>query len=84
MVFSLQKLLGLCAVIWLVWTVFRFFEGRQKKQVNQSSDLDADMSSDVDGVSENKSDNASVDLQECKICGTWFSGETCERESCQK
>ena len=83
MVFSLQKLLGLLAVIWLVWTVFRFFEMRQKKQANQNSNLDTDTPSDVAGVSENESDNASVDLQECNICGTWFSGKTCEQESCQ-
>ena len=84
MVFSLQKLLGLFAVIWLVWTVFRFFEVRQKKQANKNSNLDTDVLSDVAGVSKSGSDNASVDLQECNICGTWFSGETCERESCQK
>ena len=84
MIFSLQKLLGLFAVIWLIWTVFRFFEVRQKKQVNQNSDLDTDMPSDVAGVSKSRSDNSSVDLQECNICGTWFSGKTCERESCQK
>ena len=83
MVFSLQKLLGLFAIIWLVWTVFRFFEMRQKKRASQNSNLDVDPSSDVAGVSENEIDNASVDLQECNICGTWFSGKTCERDSCQ-
>ncbi len=81
---SLPKLLGLFAIIWLVWTSFRFFEARQKKHTSQTSDLDTGNFFQGSGVSEHRHDNASVDLQECSICGTWFSGEACTRESCQK
>ena len=39
MILSLPKLLGLLAVIWLVWTAFRFFEARQKNSSNHSSTM---------------------------------------------
>ena len=84
MVFSIQKLFGLFAVIWLVWTFFRFFEARQKNRSNKASDSDFDTFSDNFGAPKNEPYKSSVDLQECGICGTWFSGKTCERESCHK
>ena len=38
MILSLPKLLGLLAVIWLVWVTFKFFEARQKNGSNTSVD----------------------------------------------
>ena len=84
MIPSLPKFLGLLAILWLVWTTFRFFEMRQKNRGSHSSDLDKNESSNSSGISENEADSVSVDLQECDICGAWFSGKTCERKSCQK
>ena len=42
MVLSLPKILGLFAMIWLVWTAFRFFEARRKNSANQPSAMDGD------------------------------------------
>ena len=78
MVLSLPKILGLFALIWLVWMAFRFIEARQKNQVDQT----LDKNSDVAGAAEKDQNEASVDLQECTICGAWVSGETCDRENC--
>ena len=78
MVFSLPKILGLFALIWLVWMAFRFIEARQKNQVDQT----LDKNSDVAGAAKKDQNEASVDLQECTICGAWVSGETCDRENC--
>ena len=78
MVLSLPKILGLFALIWLVWMAFRFIEARQKNRADQPLDKKCD------GARATKRDqnDASVDLQECKICGAWVSGETCDRENC--
>ena len=82
MIPSLPKLLGLFAVIWLVWTVFRFFEARQKNFANQHVDDGKSKSSGEAQAPENETYTTSVDLQECDLCGAWSSGETCERENC--
>ena len=82
MILSLPKLLGLLAVIWLIWTVFRFFEARQKNGSNHSVDNGESKSASEDRAPDNEACKASVDLQECDLCGVWFSGETCERENC--
>ena len=82
MIPSLPKLLGLFAVIWLVWAAFRFFEARQKNFASQPIDDNESKSSGEAGATENEKYTASVDLKECDLCGAWFSGETCERENC--
>ena len=82
MILSLPKLLGLFAFIWLVWTVFRFFEARQKNVANQYADNGKSKSSGEARAPENQTYTNSVDLQECDLCGAWFSGENCERENC--
>jgi hypothetical protein len=82
MILSLPKLLGLFAVIWLVWTAFRFFEERQKNLANQPSDDGESKSSGGAGAAKNEANATSVDLQECDVCGAWVSGETCECENC--
>ena len=79
MVLSLPKILGLFALIWLVWMAFRFIEARQKKPTDQP----LDKNSDAAGATKKDQNDASVDLQECTICGAWFSGETCDRENCR-
>ena len=78
MVFSLPKILGLCAVIWLVWMAFRFIEARPKNRDDQPLDKNGDAA----GATKTDQNDASVDLQECTICGAWVSGETCDRENC--
>ena len=78
MVLSLPKILGLFALIWLVWMAFRFIEARQKNR----SDQPLDKNSDAAGAAKKDQNDASVDLQECTICEAWVSGETCGRENC--
>ena len=82
MILSLPKLLGLFAVIWLVWSAFRFFEARQKNGSNHSIDDGESKSAGEARAPDNETYKTSVDLQECDQCGAWFSGETCERENC--
>lgn len=82
MILSFPKLLGLFAVIWLVWRAFRFFEARQKNLARQPSNKGGGKSSDEAEAAKNEAHTTSVDLQECDICGAWVSGETCERENC--
>ena len=78
MVLSLPKILGLFSIIWLVWMAFRFIEARQKNRADQP----LDKNNDEVGAAKKDQNDASVDLQECTICGAWFSGETCDRENC--
>ena len=78
MVLSLPKILGLFALIWLVWMAFRFIEARQKNLADQPLDKNEDAA----GAAKKDQNDASVDLQECIICGAWVSGETCDRENC--
>jgi type VI protein secretion system component VasK len=78
MVLSLPKILGLFALIWLVWMTFRFIEARQKNLADQPLNKNRDAA----GAAKKDQSDASVDLQECIICGAWVSGETCDRENC--
>ena len=78
MVLSLPKILGLFALIWLVWMVFRLIEARQNNRADQPLDKNGDAS----GAAKKDQNDASVDLQECTICGAWVSGETCDWENC--
>ena len=78
MVISLPKILGLFALIWLVWMAFRFIEVRQKNRADQP----LDKNDDAAGAAKKDQNDASVDLQECTICGAWVSGETCDQENC--
>ena len=78
MVVSLPKILGLIAVIWLVWMIFQVIDARQKNRADQPLDKNGD----APGAAKRDPNDASVDLQECTICGAWVSGETCGRENC--
>ena len=78
MVLSLPKILGLFALIWLVWMAFRFIEARQKNRADQP----LDKSGDAAGTAKEDQNDVSVDLQECTICRAWVSGDTCDRENC--
>jgi len=82
MILSLPKLLGLLSLIWLVWTAFRFFEARQKNSSIHSTNNGESKSGGEAGAPDNETYKTSLDLQECDLCGAWFSGETCERENC--
>mgnify|MGYP001286103248 CR=1 FL=1 len=84
MFLSLPKILGMFAFIWIIWMIFRFFEVRRKNTSNQSSDINDERHSNDPTEPQNKNNDASIDLQECDICGAWFSGEVCERKGCQK
>ena len=79
MVLSLPKILGLFALIWLVWMAFQFIEARQKNRAEQPLDKNDNAAE----AAKKDQNDASVDLQECTICGAWFSGETCDRENCR-
>ena len=78
MVLSLPKILGLIAVIWLVWMTFQVIGARQKNRADQPLDKNGD----APGAAKKDQNGASVDLQECTICGAWVTGETCDRENC--
>ena len=78
MVLSLPKILGLIAVIWLVWMTFQVIDARQKNRADQPLDKNGD----APGAAKKGQNDASVDLQECTICGAWVTGETCDRENC--
>ena len=78
MLLSFPKILSLFALIWLVWMAFRFIEARQKNRADQPLDKNGDAA----GVAKKDQNDASVDLQECTICGAWVSGETCDWENC--
>ena len=78
MVLSLPTILGLFALIWLVWMAFRFIEARQKNRADQPLDKNGNTA----GAAKKDPHDASVDLQECTICGAWVSGATCDRENC--
>ena len=78
MVLSLPKILGLIAVIWLVWMTFQVIDARQKNRADQPLDKNGD----APGAAKKDQNDTSVDLQECTICGAWVTGETCDRENC--
>ena len=82
MILSLPKLVGLLAMIWLVWMAFRLFEARQKNGANHPIDKGERKSGGEAGAPDDDMHQTSFDLQECDLCGAWFSGETCERENC--
>ena len=82
MILSFPKLVGLLAVVLLVWITFRLFEARQKNGTYRPIEEDESKSAGEAGRSGNETGNTPVDLQECDLCGAWFSGETCERENC--
>ena len=69
MILSLPKLLGLLAVIWLIWTAFRFFETRQKNGSKYSIDNGESKSAGEAEPPDNETYETSVDLQECDLCG---------------
>ena len=78
MVLSLPKILGLIAVIWLVWMTFQVIDARQKSRADQPLDKNGGAA----GAAKKDQNDASIDLQECTICGAWVSGETCDWENC--
>jgi uncharacterized membrane protein YebE (DUF533 family) len=83
MIPSLQKLLGLIAIIWVVYTAFRIYETRQAAIRAQADDPNEDHTpADSDPVSGASDDSGSVELRECEICSAWVSGENCRRENC--
>jgi hypothetical protein len=81
---SLPKLIGLAAIIWLVWTAFRIFETRQAaiRDADKKSQGDDNGTAAPDAGRAHADDDASVDLRECKTCAAWVSGENCGRENC--
>ena len=85
MIPSLPKLLGLVAVIWVVWTVFRIYETWQAKdRTRKTKNGDESHYDAPHGAAERGSSDGdhSVDLRECKFCGSWVSGENCGQENC--
>jgi len=85
MIPSLPKLLGLIAIIWVVWTAFRIYETRQAATRKQADRQYKDRApSDHDAADGGFDGSDSIELRECKICGTFYSGENCGQENCQR
>ena len=76
MILSLPKLLGLVAVIWLIWVVLSIYETRR-------ATIRAKQTKDAEAPSHNDQTDTEhlVDLRECKKCGAWVSGENCGCEN---
>lgn len=72
MIPSLPKLLALGAVIWAVWMGFRLIERRGKGPDGGPDQAGQDR----------KTSSRALDLEECKVCRAWVSGEACDREAC--
>jgi hypothetical protein len=83
MIPSLPKLLGLFAIIWLVWTCFRIYETRQTVTRARTDEKKRGRAPvDDDGDHEGPFGKGSVELRECKVCFAWVSGENCGQENC--
>ncbi|MDA9930039.1 hypothetical protein N9E91_02225 [Alphaproteobacteria bacterium] len=78
MIPSLPKLLALAAIIWVVWKGFRLLERRNHSN-NPPADSNNDPAQNNDGQ---KKEHRALDLEECRVCRAWVSGESCEREAC--
>lgn len=74
MFLSLPKLIGLAAIVWLVWMAFRFFEARQRAAADEAGNPKDDDAAAAEAPS--------LDLEECAVCGAWVSGTPCERKNC--
>ena len=84
MIPSLPKLLGLIAVIWVVWTGFRIYESRKAELSGKDDQRNKPGASGNGGAAQESFDaNNSVELRECKICGTFYSGDDCGQENCR-
>mgnify|MGYP001070953414 len=72
--FSLPKILGLLAILWLVWMLFRLIERRQI-QTN----------SDKNGPADNQGEegpSSAVEVEECPHCHKFVSKGGCAKENC--
>jgi len=72
--FSLPKILGLLAILWLVWMLFRIIERRQI-QTN----------SDKNGIADNQGTDGTdkaVEVEECPRCHKFVSKGGCAKENC--
>lgn len=85
MIPSLPKILGLIAIIWVVWTAFRIYETRQAAIRTQKNKQSKDGAPENrDGSQSGSDESESIELRECKICGTFYSGENCGQENCRR
>ena len=72
--FSLPKILGLLAILWLVWMLFRIIERRQI-QTNSDKNGTAD-NQGTDGA------DKAVEVEECPHCHKVVSKGGCAKENC--
>ena len=72
--FSLPKILGLLAILWLVWMLFRIIELRQI-QTNSDKNGTAD-NQRVEGA------DKAVEVEECPHCNKFVSKGGCAKENC--
>ena len=85
MIPSLPKLLGLIAIIWVVWTAFRIYETRQsviRAQADRRNNVGG--ANDYEASERGSGERGSIDLHQCKVCGTFYSGENCGQENCRR
>ena len=72
--FSLPKILGLLAILWLVWMLFRIIELRQ---IQTNSDKNG--TADNQGV---EGSGKAVEVEECPHCHKFVSKGGCAKENC--
>ena len=72
--FSIPKILGLLAILWLVWMLFRIIERRQI-QTNSDKNGTAD-NQGTDGA------DKAVEVEECPHCHKFVSKDGCAEENC--
>ena len=72
--FSLPKIFGLLAILWLVWMLFRIIERRQI-QTNSDKNGSAD-NQGTDGA------DKAVEVEECPHCHKFVSKGGCAKENC--
>ena len=71
--FSLPKILGLLAILWLVWMLFKIIERRQI-QTNSDKNGTAD-NQRVEGA------DKAVEVEECPHCNKFVSKGGCARKT---
>lgn len=72
---SLPKILALAGVVWLVFYLFRKMDSR--RHLNDRANKPDSNEGKKGGAAPD-----SLDLEECRECGAWVSGQACDRAEC--
>ncbi len=65
--FSVQKIFWVALAIYIVWTLFKWFERKSAAQSHQHDAAEKD---------------SSVEVSECQKCGQFVSKQGCAAENC--